>query len=1523
MSEPNSSSHERELREGKPVGRKRRWLLRAVYLLAGLLGLLVVVVVLMPVISPFFRRLVEARIKAMTGRETSVEGLSLNFLSTTASVGKLLIKEEDGSQDFLRVEQVEADFQLLPLLGNAVRMPEVTVGLVKARVSVDESGRANYQSILDRLGKKKEPTEEEPGFRDVRANVRVQKAEFDYENRQSGIILNLKDAALESKVKGMDDITYSASGAQFDFDAGERDFTGSFACDLEGEASVNQQAKGVDLASKATVTLSNLGLQRTAGPVLQDQRVEFTHELSMESGKGLSIKDVTVDSDLFSVDISDVRLPDPAQIGQTLIAAMTAKTPRQAREVLSKLNFEGWQGGMVAQTDLGKVRKTMGDGLAALAGDRVNDFDGTVRLSAEFQGDAKDRLQVQQDVRAEGLSVAGKLKRAEGEAKDYRVELASVVQQLTTTLNARELKCTGSNTLRATAPLGENEPTELVSGNQKWNLGWRSSSESTALHLETVEHETVADLTAIGKLVQPFLPQGTAFEGRLEARDRLWSTDEAELAEEGSSDLALRLISPDLDRPLPLRVTSERRLEVATDPLRVIVEKLDLHSQGSDLVHADVSGEFGVRVEEPAKLNIDLQSNLAELEPILRAIGEEASLTGQLTQNLELVSSAGKAQVSGGGGLEGFSYRPGPGDAEPVELDSIRWKDDVTVRLDNGFPVRVELGGSDGRMLGLQVPGMSVNLAGSIEDISGKPPFCRFTGVTMKAEGDLAKLAAPLRGLMETMGVRPGETVPLTNVVEVEGVGDNLSVSNSFRLGGQLRVGAGPEKTGFVWDRPVSSALRLRVEGIPDFLRAPLDNSVTVGVVNAKGNPPLLQVAGQQGPLMELRAEGSVTLTGNGLQTDSFGLSGEVQGEEVLAVVPADYLTGLGLTPDRLKVGGRCDLSAGVNGKFPGGLKSSLDFDAQPLSVRWMGAGGKPLIDKGAEVPVSLGADVNVTSGEGGVVLQVNPLRLRCADLEGSGRGAVGPGLKLGGLGEKRGAELSVKADGFAALQRMLPVLDDLRPQQPTFKLDVSNAMYSAADNTLQANATARLGLTSMSVPRLVEVLEERLALEQSATREPAEKPGEPAPPLSLSPEFRQMLKGVRADAQVNVQTVDMGRDDRLENLNLTVALNQEEANNRLDVKAWAAVNPHKQTKGKFEVTSEGRLDKESPVFSADYEIADLPVPPGLFRLAKKQASARFSLLESMNFAAPEGLYFGARGSSEWQGVQWQTLKRSLTSNQPIALSLPPGAFDLEVSLDRLVGSETVQNLLGNRLEGLRNTLKQAQGRKQEVLSRLQQVQGALDSLQKAINNLDSQRDRVQQTIENLKPLAAFSESTQEKLEELQGKVDKYYSELQEKKEQATEKRETTSRLQQELSKTREKLEGLREKIENARESAFGLKQVFDFSFDGVEVRMSLQNDSPWPGLDAQQGLLDYATSRLYLDQVSFTPEKEKFPQFSGWLDLAGPYRVQVMPPEPVMTKIEEKAPPLAAALRRSGGLVITPEGVQPLQISPFGKSEQ
>ena len=1523
MAKSDEQSRTGEVPKKQPDRKKSRWLLRTVYLLTGLLGLLIIVVVLMPIISPFFRRLVEARIRALTGRETSIEDLSVSLLSSRASIGHLVIKEENSDEDFLRIEDVAADFELWPLLQNAVRLPDVTVGKVKARVRIDESGAANYQSILDRLKTEEKPTKKEPAFREIRANVQVKNASVDYENRQSGVSAALSEAALESQVKGLENISYGASGARFEFDASERDFSGAFGIDVEGKASLKRAPDGTDLSSSGTITLSGLNLKRSVGPVLADQRVELAHDMSMQAGKGLTVKDVTLDSDLFSVDVSDVRLPDPAQLGRTLLTAMAAESPAQARETLSTLQLDGCSGQMVAQTDLGKVRRIIGDGVSNLFGHSIGDFGGSVELTARIRSASQAEVQLTQGIRADDLMVAGTLKKAAGETKDFRVRLASLTQQLSTTINARELSCAGSNTLRATAPVGDEKPVELVSGNQEWNLEWRANGSSTGLHVETAQHDLHADITAIGRFAEAFLPEDTIVEGNLKAGDRLSGSRSRGFTEEGTSDLSLRVSSPLLDRPLPLHVTSDRRLRLETDPLRVAVERFDVHSQGSDLVHAEAAGEFGVNVQKPAKLMIDVQADLNELEPMLKAFGSEISMTGKLSQELELASSSGKAEMSGGGTLEDFSYRSEPDEAESIALGKVTWTDDATCYLEKGFPRRIELGQASGGSIGVQVPGLAVDVSGTIEDISAKPPFCRLQEVTVQADGDLANLPAPLRQRLERMGVRPGDTLPLRDNVRIDGPADKLELRNVLRLGGQMELGAAPGKKGVAWDLPLQSTLHLSVEGMPEFTRNRGESPLSVEVTTPGGGAPLLRVNGQNGPLAEVQAKGKISVTGAKFETSSLQFNGQVSGNEILSAVPGEYLETTGLTADSLEMGGRCELSADFEGSFPNSLKSTFAVNLQPLSARWTGKNGKLLLDKSADIPVSLDMEADIGSSNEGVSFRVDPMRLRCADLQGSGTVLIGPGMKLSGLDDAEGAEFRIAADAFDMLRKMLPWLKELELDEPSFNLEVTGLTHSPADGTMKAHARARLGLKSMSLPRLAGVLEERMGLGQAAPEETTEKTTEPAPPMELSPEFRDKLRGVTADAQVQVKTVGMGRDNRLENLNLSMGFNRDEPDNRLNVKAGAAVNPHKERKGKFELSSTGRLDGRSPRFSAQCDIVDLPVPEEMLNLMKKQAASKYSLLDSLTFAAPTGFYMGMQGSSRWQGIRWEAFKRSLVSESPVTLFLPAGEFDLEVSLDRIMGSQTIQNLLGDRLEGLRSTLEQVQGRKQDILSRLQQVQGALDSLQKAVGKLENQRDNIKQTIDRLRPLAAFSDSTAEKLDELQEKVDEYYAELQEKKDQATEKRETTSRLQQELEKTREKVQGLRQRMEEARESAFGLKQVFDFSFDGMNVELSLQNNSPWPGLDAPQGLLEYATSRLHLDRVSFIPEKEDFPQFSGWIDLAGPYRVHVMPPESVMAKIQEKAPPLATALRRSGGLVVTPQGVRPLNMAAAGSSEE
>ncbi|MCF6258311.1 MAG: AsmA family protein [Gammaproteobacteria bacterium] len=168
---------------------------------AALLGLLLllVVAILLLVDPNDYRDDITAAVQDATGRELSIEGdLSLSLFPWLGlSLGETRLSNaagEDTEKDFARVESVDINVKLLPLLQQRIEMKTLHLRGLRVNLSRTADGRSNWDGLLaapttDAAPATKSPAEEseaKPALALVVGGINIEDAQIVWDDRQAG-----------------------------------------------------------------------------------------------------------------------------------------------------------------------------------------------------------------------------------------------------------------------------------------------------------------------------------------------------------------------------------------------------------------------------------------------------------------------------------------------------------------------------------------------------------------------------------------------------------------------------------------------------------------------------------------------------------------------------------------------------------------------------------------------------------------------------------------------------------------------------------------------------------------------------------------------------------------------------------------------------------------------------------------------------------------------------------------------------------------------------------------------------------------------------------------------------------------------------------------------------------------------------------------------------------------------------------------------------------------------------------------
>lgn len=124
------------------------------------------------------------------------------FPSIGADLGKVSLSEFKSDKEFVAIDSVRVSLALLPLLSKQVVVNELGISGLKASLLKFKSGKTNIDDLLgEDDGKPQDATKNSSGKPPLRfdiASVRVEKAELNYHDENTGALYSLKDFNLKT-----------------------------------------------------------------------------------------------------------------------------------------------------------------------------------------------------------------------------------------------------------------------------------------------------------------------------------------------------------------------------------------------------------------------------------------------------------------------------------------------------------------------------------------------------------------------------------------------------------------------------------------------------------------------------------------------------------------------------------------------------------------------------------------------------------------------------------------------------------------------------------------------------------------------------------------------------------------------------------------------------------------------------------------------------------------------------------------------------------------------------------------------------------------------------------------------------------------------------------------------------------------------------------------------------------------------------------------------------------------------------
>ncbi|MEK7486212.1 MAG: hypothetical protein AABZ60_17955 [Planctomycetota bacterium] len=710
-----------------PAPKKKRKLFRKLlklFFVFFLLGLFAVAT--LPLYSFLFISSITSAITTMTGRQNSIQSLSINLFGSRVSIGDLAIKEENGTEDFVHLQKAEIDFSILPFLLGRIEVPKIEISGMKTKIHKNASGAFNFDSILKQVSSSKKtpspvPAEEKPAetapmqkLPEVFLNLQISDIDFSFSDDQNQNSLEVQDLGFSCTIEGLNKIHYSSKLNKIQFTSKkEIQRLAELSYDLDGTIGLTLEDGQWLVASSSKFSLSPISLKGFGPQDIDKAQVELFYDLNLDMKKGnCQIQKMGMTSEYLSVLLSQINLSQLDKI-QEEAAKQNQKDYTNIRQLLENLNLEDWKGALEVSLDLDQIQKTFGSYISETSKKQLTTLGGKLQLTGSLQGKSNGLIEISEKFLLDQLHLAGEIKSADTqESKPYKIDLSQIAQhfKIESDLKKRQLTTDFQWTIT------DDQKAQLLQIVNNSDIQ-KLFEDQSLLQLNKLENKIALNFEVLNHVLADFIPKTTSMKGQLDNQDTLSYKASDGLLMKGKTDLTLQVLSPESkDLPL-LKITSLRNLKIGFDEKnqmnQIQIDQFNLDTQENKALSLSSAGVLNLNETQAQSILLKLAVHFKELEPYLNPFLPQIKLDGEIIHQTTIAKSQEGIKIEAEGHLNSFFV------SLPDKLDyaikETRWGSNISLGLKDNLLESVQI-----KDTYLTHPALEIHVQGNIVT---KPEF--------------------------------------------------------------------------------------------------------------------------------------------------------------------------------------------------------------------------------------------------------------------------------------------------------------------------------------------------------------------------------------------------------------------------------------------------------------------------------------------------------------------------------------------------------------------------------------------------------------------------------------------------------------------------------------------------------------------------------------------------------------------------------------------------------------------------------
>lgn len=678
-----------------PLPEKKTKRLRKVLKIVLVLFLLgVLLIATLPLYSFLFISSITSTITTLTGRQSSIQSLSISLIGSKVYLGELRIKEENGTDDFIYLQKAEIDFSILPLISGNIHVPKIEISGVKTTLHKNASGSFNFDSILKHLSSKnstttttptpeKIPTEKTPlqKLPEILLNLQITDVQFTFIDDQNKQSVQVQDFGLSCTIDGLDKIQYSSTlnKAQYTSQK-ETPRSAELAYNLSGNVGISlDEGKWIVSASNKFL-LNPVSLKGFGAQDVQNLQAELLYDLNLDLKKGiLQIQKMGVTSDYLTVLLSKVHMSQLEKIqSESATWNQNSKEYTSIRKFLENMNVEDWKGNLDITLDLNQIQKTFGSYVAEASKKQLKNFGGKLQLVGSLQGKPNAVLEFSENMNFDQLHLSGELHGAAQENKPYKIALSEIKQHFKVHADFKKRQITSDFNWS----VADDQKAQLLKIVNETHLH-KLFEEQSLLQFNHLENKLSLDFGVLNHVLADFIPPKTSMKGTLENQDNLSYTAKDGLLMKGKTEVDLQVLSPETKDLPPLQIHGLRDLRIGFDAKNQIqqiqINQFNLDTQANKMLSVSGSGTLHLNETQEQSILLKLSVQLKELEPYLNPFLPNLKLDGKIQHQTTITKSQTGVDIQAEGHLDSFFV------SIPEKLDyrikETKWGSHIALRL--------------------------------------------------------------------------------------------------------------------------------------------------------------------------------------------------------------------------------------------------------------------------------------------------------------------------------------------------------------------------------------------------------------------------------------------------------------------------------------------------------------------------------------------------------------------------------------------------------------------------------------------------------------------------------------------------------------------------------------------------------------------------------------------------------------------------------------------------------------------------